>query len=114
MTFKLFAPQKTNKKSIKQRSPIQPLQTAIAPLKNQSTRDRLSIPHKQRSPLKKNQPNNDRLSKQTSIAPLKNKSTSDRLSNHQQTAIAPLKNKPNSDRLSIPINSDRPSKNKNK
>ncbi|MFN7355708.1 MAG: hypothetical protein ACK5UZ_10325 [Pseudanabaena sp.] len=72
------------------------------------------MPHKQRSPLKKNQPNNDRLSKQTSIAPLKNKSTSDRLSNHQQTAIAPLKNKPNSDRLSIPINSDRPSKNKNK
>ncbi|MFN7354712.1 MAG: hypothetical protein ACK5UZ_05145 [Pseudanabaena sp.] len=37
MTFKLFAPQKTNKKSIKQRSPIQPPQRAIAFQKTNQT-----------------------------------------------------------------------------
>ncbi|MFN9885126.1 MAG: hypothetical protein ACK54M_04670 [Pseudanabaena sp.] len=61
MTFKLFAPQKTNKKSIKQRSPIQPLQTAIATQKNQSNSDRLSIPITS-DRLSKNQSNSDRLS----------------------------------------------------
>jgi hypothetical protein len=51
MTFKLFAPQKTNKKSIKQRSPIQPPQRAIAPQKINQTA----------IASQKNQLNSDRL-----------------------------------------------------